>query len=146
MKEIYVDGQFVQVSDDVFAAFKKGNRKMRYMAQDLKVERIIIDSLTETVKVISSREDSLDRLTDENKQEFANEQDSIEEIIEHKILLEQISFCLECLNQEEKELIDLLFFSGVSERKLSELTGVPRKTISYRKEKILEKLRKLMNF
>jgi RNA polymerase sigma factor (sigma-70 family) len=145
MKKLYVEGQSVEVSDEVFVVYTQGGRKMRYMEQDLKTEKIIIDPIKRVTKVIPSREDSLERLIDENKQELADEQDSIEKIVEQKILFEQISICLEYLKPEEKELIDLLFFSEVSERKLAELTGIPRKTISYRKEKILAKLRNIMN-
>ena len=43
--------------------------------------------------------------------------------------------------QDEMYLITALFFEGVSERKLSEITGIPQKTIDDRKHKILIKLK-----
>src|SRR5699024_11006374 len=38
-KKIWVRGQFVEVTDEVYAAYMRGDRKMRYFEADLKSER-----------------------------------------------------------------------------------------------------------
>lgn len=44
----------------------------------------------------------------------------------------------------EQELIQALFFRGLSERKWSEECGIPQKTINDRKQRILAKLKKML--
>ena len=66
---------------------------------------------------------------------------SVEETAEHNMLLEKLKDCLSQLTKDEMYLITALFFEGVSERKLSEITGIPQKTIDDRKHKILIKLK-----
>jgi len=144
MKEIYVNGQFVEVSEEVFTEYNKGNRKMRYMEQDLKVERIIIEPISETIKVIPSREDSLNRLIDESKKEFAYDQESAEDTVVQQIMISEMRNCLLLLNADELELINALFFEGHTERSWSKHTDIAVMTLYDRKIKILNKLKKLM--
>lgn len=47
---------------------------MRYFENDLKTERFVLGKEGQMVRVIPSREDSLDRLMDENAQQFPNEE------------------------------------------------------------------------
>ena len=51
----------------MYAAYMKGDRKMRYFEKDLKCERLIYGSNGEIKQVIPSREDSLDRLMEEKR-------------------------------------------------------------------------------
>ncbi|WP_066091109.1 sigma factor-like helix-turn-helix DNA-binding protein [Anaerotignum neopropionicum] len=60
-------------------------------------------------------------------------------------MVEKLYDCLSVLDKTELKLIKLLFFVGYSERELSKITGIPRKTISYQKRRILKKLKKLLN-
>ena len=50
----------------------KGDRKMRYFESDLKEERFLMDENGQIRQVIPSREDSLDRLMDDNAEQFAD--------------------------------------------------------------------------
>ena len=65
-KRIWVRGQYVEVTDEVYMAYTQGDRKMRYFENDLKTERFVLGKEGQVVRVIPSREDSLDRLMDEN--------------------------------------------------------------------------------
>ena len=58
-------------------------------------------------------------------------------------LIEDLYEALDTLSDEERELIDLLFFNndGKSERQISEELGMPQKTLNCKKLKILAKLR-----
>ena len=76
-KRIWVRGQLIEVTDEVYAAYMKGDRKMRYFEKDLKCERLIYGSNGEIKQVIPSREDSLDRLMEENARQFAANAESV---------------------------------------------------------------------
>ena len=39
-KRIWVRGQFVEVTDEVYTAYMQGDRKMRYFEEDLKSAKI----------------------------------------------------------------------------------------------------------
>ena len=58
-KRIWVRGQFVEVTDEVYTAYMQGDRKMRYFEADLKSERPVYGSNGEIKQVLPSREDSL---------------------------------------------------------------------------------------
>lgn len=42
-KRIWIRGQFIEVTDEVYAAYMQGDRKMRYFENDLKSERTVLD-------------------------------------------------------------------------------------------------------
>ena len=72
-KRIWIRGQFVEVTDEVYRAYMQGDRKMRYFENDLKTERFVLGKEGQVVQIIPSREDSLDRLVDENARQFSDE-------------------------------------------------------------------------
>ena len=81
-KRIWIRGQYVEVTDEVYMAYTQGDRKMRYFENDLKTERFVLGKEGQVVRVIPSREDSLDRLMDENAQQFPHEE-SVENTVLH---------------------------------------------------------------
>ncbi|SFS01522.1 sigma-70 RNA polymerase sigma factor region 4 domain-containing protein [Anaeromicropila populeti] len=66
---------------------------------------------------------------------------SVEELVEENSMLELLEESFSILLEEENHLIRALFMEGLSEREYAGQSGIPRKTISYRKNKILKKLR-----
>ena len=76
-KRIWIRGQYVEVTDEVYRAYMQGDRKMRYFENDLKTERFVLGKEGQVVQIIPSREDSLDRLVDENAQQFSDEQEML---------------------------------------------------------------------
>lgn len=131
------------LNDAIIEALEKSDRKMEYQQYDLKVERCYIDSLSRTVTYIPSREDSYERLLEENRQ-FASEIESVEDAAVKAVMIEKMLSCLTLLTSEEQDLIEKLFFNGKSERQVSAETGIPYMTIHDRKIKILGKLKKLL--
>ena len=86
-KRIWVSGQTIEVTDAVYDAYMKGDRKMRYFENDLKTERILLDENGLVRQIIPSREDSLDRLMDDNAEQFSDRHESVEDMVLHKISL-----------------------------------------------------------
>lgn len=131
------------LGDEIITVLMQSDRKMEYQQYDLKTERYRIRCAEQTVICIPSREDSYDRLLEENRQ-FASEDDCVEDTVIKTVMLESMLECLKLLTTEEHELISELFVEGKSERQLAKQTGVPQRTINDRKNKILGKLKKLM--
>ena len=84
-KRLWVSGQFIEVTDEVYDAYMKGDRKMRYFESDLKTERFLMDENGQIRQVIPSREDSLDRLMDDNAEQFADRHESVEDMVLRRI-------------------------------------------------------------
>ena len=61
-----------------------------------------------------------------------------------KLMAEHVRYVVSLLPSDERELIEALFFKGYSERQLSRISGVPQRTICYRKNVILQKLKKIL--
>ena len=85
---------------EVYRAYMQGDRKMRYFENDLKTERFVLGKEGQVVQIIPSREDSLDRLVDENAQQFSDEQESVESVVLHKLEVDRLHTALSLLTPE----------------------------------------------
>lgn len=130
-------------SDAVIEFLKSSDRKMEYQAYDIKVERCKVNHEKETVQFIPSREDSLDRLLDDNIQ-FRSSEEDMESIVIKNLMIEKLYIALQKLSHEEFALIYALFFDEQNEVILAKRYRVNQSTISRRKKKALEKLKKLL--
>lgn len=135
--------KYPDLSDEIIEVLEKSDRKMEYQQLDLKIERHKIDYVKGTVTYLPSREDSYERLMEENRQ-FAADVEGVDDAAVKAVLIEKMLDCLKLLSTEEQELITELFFRSKSEHQLARQTGVPQMTIHDRKVKILGKLKKLM--
>lgn len=143
-KQIWINGRFVEVTEDVYVAYMQGDRKIRYFEADLKVERTIYNADGSIKKIVPSREDSLDRLMDDNADQFADEAESVEELVFRNITFEALHKAMSRLTEDERKLIIALFFQGKTEREYAESLGVYRNAVHKKKIRILEKLKKLL--
>ncbi len=75
---------------------------------------------------------------------IASRQDSLEDEIIHRDLLERLQGCLLQLDEAERQLLRALFYLGKSERQLSTETGIHHMTIHNRKNRVLSRLKKLL--
>lgn len=141
---IWCNGQQVEVTYEVYLAYRKAERKEKYFTVDIKTEHIIIDQRYQTYTVRPSREDSLDRLMDENSQQFSDTTEQVEEVALGYIMSDELYKAIAKLSPDEQKLIRALYFDGYTERSLSKHTGTPPMTIHYRKVKVLTKLRNIL--
>lgn len=135
--------KYPDLNDDIINILEKSDRKMEYQQYDIKVERCKIDYVSGTITYLPSREDSYDRLIEENRQ-FASENESVEDIAVKVVLIEKMLDCLKLLTPEEQELITALFYKGKSEEWYAKQLGISQKGVNKRKYKILSKLKKMM--
>ncbi len=143
-KRIWISGQLVAVTDEVYAAYTKGDRKMRYFENDLKTERFLLTKDGRIEQIIPSREDSLDRLMEDNAQQFSNGQESVEDVVFRQIMVDKLHTALSQLTEKERALSQALFFEEMTEREYAEQLGVYRNAVHKKKMRILEKLKKLL--
>lgn len=143
-QKIWINGKQIEVSPEVYDLYIKSDRKNRYFTDDLKTEKVIVNQDKETVTFIPSREDSFDRLMDENKVQFVDESEDVEDKALKNLMIEKLLKLLKELDSDEWGIIDAIYYKGKSEREFSAETGIPQKTVNYRKRKILAKLRKLL--
>ena len=123
---IRINGEEIPVSEDVYIAFKRPawtERKRR--------------------EVRSDKERSLEVFMEDGF-DIPSEQALVDEIVADKLLLDELYEALAELTDDERSLVNAIYFKSQSERALSEETGVPRKTLAYRRDKVLGKLRKLL--
>ncbi|WRS28408.1 sigma factor-like helix-turn-helix DNA-binding protein [Oscillospiraceae bacterium MB08-C2-2] len=127
---IVVKKQRVEVSEAVYRAYHKEREAERYQDKlirqnELSLERFREDGVNIDYLIVRVQPDILDRLI-------------------HQEQLEALWIALQSLPEDERSLIDELFFNDKSERELSAMISVPQKTINDRKKRILLKLRNLI--
>lgn len=128
----------------MYRAYMQGDRKMRYFENDLKTERFVLGKEGQVVQIIPSREDSLDRLVDENARQFSDERENVESVVLYELEVDRLHTALSLLAPEERALIQALFFEEKTERQYADELGVYRNAVHVRKKKILKKLKSLL--
>ncbi len=69
---------------------------------------------------------------------------SVEEQVLDHLDIEKLYRGLEILSENEREIIQAIFFDGKSEHTFSKESGIPQSTINYRKRKALGRLKKFL--
>jgi DNA-directed RNA polymerase specialized sigma subunit len=145
-----VDGKKYEVSEEIFRDYKRSvwNEKAK-----IKRERSVIRDKDEIkseldkkehVKVVSVEaiiagggEHHLGVIPD-----FAEE---IAHAMEEKELLQILGEALEILDESEKEMVERLYSENITEREYERRYGTPRKTVAYKRDKLLRKLKDFIN-
>lgn len=132
---ITVDGIDVEVTEEVFLAYSQAERRERYIVEELEPGKILsLDKLLEDQIPL----DELGVEQEPSTEAAVLSQECIRERIEQRIKLTTI---LSELNEDEKQLIQALFFDCISAREYARQIGVQLRTVQYRRDKLLNKLR-----
>jgi len=144
---INVKGNRIAVTEEIYLAYYRSKRRDRYYERDIKSETAIRDKAGNITGYAPSKEDSLDRRID-NGEDFADEGASVEDDVIRGLASEALHRALDELPEADRTLIVALFFSnggeGMSERAYSDASGIPRKTLAYRRDRALDRLRKIL--
>lgn len=135
---LYIDGQVVPVSKQVYRVYQHYERKEEYFSYDLKTEKFQKDTAT----FLPSREDSYERLLEQDRQ-FATPGKSVEQLALEHLETERIRFCLAQLTDEERKLISLLFYQEKTEQEVGNMLHISHQAVNKRKQALLLKLRKI---
>ena len=127
---LYVKGKAVKVSEEVYKAYWKITEHEKYLQRkDWKYDVIPFSAMDYDGHFV-------DNITDERI--------DIEKIIEVKMQIEELNKALATLTKKERELIEAIFYKEESLRSTSKKEKVSYQAIGKRRDKILEKLRKLL--
>lgn len=140
---ISVNGKRVEVTEEVYLTYYRSKRRERYFEQDIKIETPVRDKDANIIGYAPSKEDSLERLIATGA-EFPDEQDSVEDAVIRELTADKLHEALDALTEDERALIEALFYEGKTERQAADVFGISQKGINKRKTKILEKLKKLI--
>lgn len=75
---------------------------------------------------------------------LADENYDVAKIIETKVLIEAVKSAIEKLTPEEKEIIDRIYYSDETLRKIAESKKISHPALIKKRDKILEKLKELL--
>lgn len=140
---LYIDGQPVPVSREVYREYYRAEDKERYFMGKLKKGHTKVNPETQEIQYIPSRELSYEQLVEQDWQ-FAASDISVEDKVVKAAMIEKLQSILHNLTAEEMALVEELFYLEKTEREAAERFAVSQNTIHYRKNKVLEKLRKLI--
>ena len=121
-----------------YRVYQHYERKEEYFSYDLKTEKFQKD----TASFLPSREDSYERLLEKDRQ-FAAPGKNVEQLALEHLEAEQIRFCLAQLNEDEQELIFLLFYQEKTEQEVGNILHISHQAVNKRKRVLLLKLRKI---
>ena len=127
---LYVKGKAIPVSEEVYKAYWKITEHEKYLQRkDWKYDVIPFSSL------------DYDRHFVDN---IIDERVDLEKIVEVKMQIEELNKALATLTKKERELIEAIFYKEESLRSIGKKEKVSYQAIRKRRDKILEKLRKLL--
>ena len=132
---ITVFGQDVEVSDEVFAAYSKMDRRERYTEELLMAEREISWEYTIEEGIHIETPDNAEPSAEEICIGHENEKARAEQA-------KQLPSALAELSVDERRLIDVLYFRGLGVREYAREIGVPPMKIVRERDRILGKLKK----
>lgn len=136
---LYINGQAVPVSKEIYQVYKHFERKEEYFTYDLKAEKFS----KKTASFLPSREDSYERFLEANQQ-FMIQEVSVQVQVEKLLDAEMVRKVLSFLTPEEQELINLLFYQEKTEQEVGGLLHISQQAVNKRKQAVLIKLRKLL--
>jgi len=134
---------YPEASEEVIAVLRTTERKMQYQEYDLKVEQTVVDQREQKVTFIPSREDSYERLLEQDTQ-FTGDSASVEEQVLRNIQSEQLHKALSLLSDDERILVEQLYFKERTEREIADERGIYHNAIHKQKNRILQKLKNIL--
>ncbi|BAH08445.1 sigma-70 family RNA polymerase sigma factor [Clostridium kluyveri] len=127
---IIVKRQRVEVSEAVYRAYHKEREAERYQNKlirqnELSLERFHEDGVNIDYLIVRVQPDIVDKLI-------------------HQEQLESLWAALDILPEDERSLIDEIFFNERSESQVAKSIGINQSTVNRRLSKVLSKLKNLM--
>lgn len=127
---LYVRGQKVKVSEDIYKVYWREKEHEKYLEQvDKKNHLLFFSSLDHDGNFV-------DNLADESV--------DVEKIIETQILIETVRNAVSRLNDEERDIIERLYFNDETLSSVARSKKVSYQAIQWRKNNILKKLKVIL--
>ena len=132
---IFVDGQAVEVTDEVFAAYSQMDRQERYQ------EELLQDNPYVSLEKLA---DACVPIEEYMLEQAPSPEDiciSMEDAAEQATLLRLLPEAMEQLTESEQELIRALFFEGVPAREYARRMGISDMAVRKKRDRILMNLK-----
>ena len=129
---ITINGEKICVSEEVYDVYRQMRRQARTLAEK------------HCRNFVLKYEDFADGEITGEEQIYDFLQPSVEELALTNIVYHKLHRAIEMLPQTEREIITAIYFQGYSVHQLAKESGTPYMTISCRKERILCKLKKIL--
>ncbi|SFE35414.1 sigma factor-like helix-turn-helix DNA-binding protein [Peptostreptococcus sp. D1] len=127
---LYVKGKAVPVSEEVYKAYWKITEHEKYLQRkDWKHNVISFSALDYDGHFV-------DNIVDESF--------DVEKIVETQMMIEALRDAISKLNDEERDIIDRLYFNDETLTGVARVKGVTYQSIQWRKDRILRKLKKIL--
>lgn len=131
--QLPAEGKMIDVTEEQYRAFYKCKRREKYLEERDQEHKLYHYSDLDTEELLG-----------EEMFSYPNEE-GIEERIVDRILIESLLRCVGKLPEEDQELIHALYYQGKTERVCADEFGISQKTINNQRNRILDKLREMMN-
>ncbi len=131
-KFIPLHGMLMEVTPEQYAEFYRAQNRQKYLDRrsaengDISVDMLTTDEFRGTDILIDTAE-------------------PVDDQVIHRILTDKLSSCLPLLEKEEQELIHDLFYACLTERDAAKKYDVSQVAIHKRKQRILKKLKKMID-
>ena len=127
---LYVNGQKVKVSEDIYKVYWREREHEKYLEQvDRKNHLLFFSSLDQDGHFAET-------LVDESV--------DVEKIVETQMMIEAVRNAISKLNAEERDIIERLYFNDETLSNVATEKKVSYQAIQWRKNNILKKLKKLL--
>ena len=127
---LYVRGQKVKVSEDIYKVYWQEKEHEKYLEQvDKKNHLLFFSSLDHDGHFV-------DNIVDESV--------DVEKIVETQMMIEAVRNAISRLNAEERDIIERLYFNDETVRSVAKLKNITHPALIKRRNKILEKLKKFI--
>lgn len=132
---ITVDGRDIEVTEEVYQAYSQADRRERYVREEVEPGKIL------SLEKLLEDEVPLEKLGVEMSPSAEETMLGQEGIRQTEQQLKRLADALAGLNTAERQLLQALYFDGLSAREYARQLGVYHRTILYRRDKLLENLR-----
>ena len=126
---IKIQGDLIEVSEDVYYAYFRMERQERWQEEKKQEHDVLSYDALDNDETVGS----------ENVADLTSP--SMEEQAMSRELHERLHHAVEALPKAERELIRAIYFDGQTEKDYAETVGMSQTGISYRRRKILSKLK-----
>ena len=127
---LYVRGQKVEVSEDIYKVYWQEREHEKYLEQvDRKNHLLFFSSLDHDGHFI-------DNIIDESV--------DVAKIVETQMMIEALRNAISKLNDEERDIIERLYFNDETLRSVAKLKSITHPALIKRRNKILKKLKKFI--
>ena len=129
---IPLHGMLMEVSHKDYKEFYRKRRRQKYLQE-------------EAIRAAEVSYNALDSEDMSGEEIIVDLSPPVDECVVDKLCLEKMRQCFNQLPEDDRTLINALYFDGKSETETAELFSISQQAVSKRKHKILKKLKEMLS-